>query len=251
MKAGRSDTFLLVHGAWHGGWCWDRVVGALRAQGDTVLAPTLPGMGEHEAPPSRDIGLIQHVAAIVQLIDAQRLDDFVLVGHSYAGMIVSVVADQRAERIRHLVYLDAFVPEHGQSLASLLPAETWAAFEQSSALSGCEHLVPAPPPELFGLSGELALATAPRLRPQPKATLTQPVQLTRGGWAAVPARTYIACDEPAADVFAPFKRRLQQDRSWGYQSMATGHDAMLSAPEELTARLSRIASAARPRRPQA
>ncbi|MFI4868508.1 MAG: alpha/beta fold hydrolase [Steroidobacterales bacterium] len=248
MKAGRPNAFLLIHGAWHGGWCWDRVASALRAQGDTVLAPTLPGMGEHEAPPSKDIGLIQHAAAVLQLIDQQRLDDFVLVGHSYAGMVVSAVADQRAQRIRHLVYLDAFVPEHGQSLASLLPADTWAAFEQSAGLSGSEQLLPAPPPALFGLSGELAMSTAPRLRAQPKATFTQPAQLPRGGWAAVRARTYIACDEPASDVFEPFKRRLQQDRAWGYQSMATGHDAMLSAPDELAARLSRIASEAWPRR---
>lgn len=244
MKAGRPNTFLLIHGAWHGGWCWDSVVAALRAQGDTVLAPTLPGMGEHDALPSKGIGLGQHVASVVRLIDEQRLTDFVLVGHSYAGMVISAVADQRAERIRHLVYLDAFVPEHGQSLASLLPAETWAAFEQSAGASGSEHLLPAPPPELFGLFDELAIATAPRLRPQPKATLTQPAHLARGGWAAVRARTYIACDEPASDVFEPFKRRLQQDRAWGYQSMATGHDAMLSAPIELATRLARIAAPA-------
>ena len=247
MKAGRPNTFLLIHGAWHGGWCWDSVGSALRAQGDTVVAPTLPGMGEHEAPPSKHIGLDQHVAAVMRWIDEQRLDDFVLVGHSYAGMVVSVVADQRAERIRHLVYLDAFVPEHGRSLASLLPAETWAAFEQSAGPSGSGHLLPPPPPQLFGLSGELAMATAPRLKAQPKATFTQPAQLARGGWAAVRARTYIACDEPASDVFEPFKRRLQQDRAWGYQSMATGHDAMLSAPDELAIRLTRIASEIPPR----
>jgi pimeloyl-ACP methyl ester carboxylesterase len=199
-------------------------------------------MGEHEATPSKDISLDRHVAAVVRLIDEQRLDDFVLVGHSYAGMVISAVADQRAERIRHLVYLDAFVPEHGQSLASLLPAHTWAAFEQSTVSSGYQHLVPVPPPELFGLSGQLAVATAPRMRPQPRATLTQPVRLARGGWAAVRARTYIACDQPASDVFEPFKRRLQQHRAWGYQAMATGHDAMLSAPLELATRLTRIAA---------
>jgi pimeloyl-ACP methyl ester carboxylesterase len=242
MNAGRPNTFLLIHGAWHGGWCWDDVVSALHAQGDTVLAPTLPGMGEHEAPPTNGIDLDRHVTAVVRLIDEQRLDDFVLVGHSYAGMIVSAVADQRAERIRHLVYLDAFVPEHGQSLASLLPAQTWAAFEQSAELSGSGQLLPVPPPEMFGLFDQLAAVTAPRLRPQPKATFTQPAQMARGGWAAVRARTYIACDKPAADVFEPFKKRLQQDRGWGYQSMATGHDAMLSAPFELARALTRIAA---------
>ena len=241
MKADRPHSFLLVHGAWHGGWCWDDVAAALRAEGHTVLAPTLPGMGEGEAPASKGIGLEQHVDAVVRLIDQQQLDDFVLVGHSYAGMVVSAVADQRADRIRHLVYLDAFVPEHGQSLASLLPAQTWAAFEHSAATSASEHLVPAPPPELFGLFGQLAIATAPRLKAQPKATLTQAAQLPHGGWAAVRARTYIACDAPASDVFEPFKRRLQQDRAWGYQSMATGHDAMLSAPVDLAQRLARIA----------
>jgi pimeloyl-ACP methyl ester carboxylesterase len=240
MSEARPDTFLLIHGAWHGGWCWDQVASALRAQGHTVLAPSLPGMAEHEPLPSKDIGLDQHVAAVVRLIDEQRLDDFVLVGHSYAGIVVSVVADQRAERIRRLIYLDAFVPEHGQSLASLLPAETWAAFEQSAIASGCEYLLPVPPPQLFGLFDQLALATAPRLRPQPKATCTQAAQLPRGGWAAVRARTYIACDEPGADVFEPFKTRLRQDRAWGYLSIATGHDAMLSAPLELASRLTQI-----------
>ncbi len=108
-KAGtrRKSTYVLVHGAWHGGWCWKRVVPALRAAGHEVYTPTLTGLGEraHLANPAIDLSM--HIADIVNLLEAEELDKVVLVGHSYGGMVVTGVADRAASRLRRVVYLDA------------------------------------------------------------------------------------------------------------------------------------------------
>ena len=117
MKTSSSEafTFLLVHGAWHGGWCWRRVVPLLQQAGHTVLTPSLTGLGERAHLSRPDIDLDTHINDIVMLIDMEELEDIVLVGHSYAGMVVTGVADRVTTKIRRLVYLDAFLPENGKA----------------------------------------------------------------------------------------------------------------------------------------
>ena len=108
-------TFLLVHGAWHGAWCYRRVEGLLRAEGHTVFSPTLTGLGDRSHQFRGDLNVDDHATDVLQLIHYEDLDDIVLVGHSYGGMVVSVVADRTPDKIHALVYLDAFVPKRADA----------------------------------------------------------------------------------------------------------------------------------------
>src|SRR5437763_6310667 len=101
-------TYVLVHGAWHGGWCWQRVTPLLRAAGHEVYTPTLTGLGERAHLGTPDVGLATHVEDIVTMLEYEDLTDVVLVGHSYAGMVITGVAHAVPSRLTHLVYLDAF-----------------------------------------------------------------------------------------------------------------------------------------------
>ena len=119
-------TFVLVHGAWHGGWCYKRVARLLRQAGHDVYTPTLTGLGERAHLMNRAIALDTHVQDIVGVIRCEELSDVVLCGHSYGGMVITGVAEQMAAKIRSLVYLDAFVPENGKCLFDYLPASNRA-----------------------------------------------------------------------------------------------------------------------------
>ena len=116
-----AHTFVLVHGAWHGGWCWLRVADRLRSNGHKVFTPTLTGLGErsHLLRPDIDIGT--HITDVVNVIKWERLTDVVLCGHSYGGFVISGVAEMMAEAIRSIVFLDAFVPRDSDTPQSLTP----------------------------------------------------------------------------------------------------------------------------------
>src|SRR3984957_20745503 len=109
-------TFVLVHGAWHGSWCWKRVRQALQAAGHNVFTPTLTGVADRSHLLSPDVNLDTHIDDVVNLIRWEELSDVVLCGHSYGGMVITGVADALSDRIRSLVYLDAFVPKDGEAL---------------------------------------------------------------------------------------------------------------------------------------
>jgi pimeloyl-ACP methyl ester carboxylesterase len=147
-----STTFVLVHGAWHGGWCWSRVAAILRGRGHTVVTPTQTGLGERSHLLSRSIDLDVFVADVVNILKWEDLTDVVLVGHSFGGNAVSGAADRVPDRIRQLVYLDAIIQENGQSAFSQLPkdvveARTKAAQESSGGVS-----MPTPPASAFGIA---------------------------------------------------------------------------------------------------
>ena len=114
-------TFVLVHGGWHGGWCWQKVIPFLEAAGHEVYAPTLTGLAERASELSPDVGLDTHIQDIVGLLEEKHLQGVILVGHSYGGMVITGVVDQVPERIAHLVYLDTFVPRDGESMADVSP----------------------------------------------------------------------------------------------------------------------------------
>src|SRR5690349_6349785 len=115
-------TFVLVHGAWHGGWCWRKLSPLLAAQGHEVFAPTLTGLGERSHLAGPEVGLAVHVQDVASLLEFEDLREVILVGHSYGGMVLAGVAGRAAERLSQLVYLDAYVPRHGQSMVDLVPA---------------------------------------------------------------------------------------------------------------------------------
>ena len=121
------QTFVLVHGAWHGGWCWSRVADRLRAAGHRVFTPTQTGLGERKHLLSKDITLDTFTKDIINVIEAEELNNIILVGHSFGGLAISGVADAKPEQIRHLVYLDSLMVEGGKSPFDSLPPDVVAA----------------------------------------------------------------------------------------------------------------------------
>ena len=173
-------TFVLVHGAWHGSWCWARVRRALLAQGHRVFTPTLTGVGERSHLLSRDIDLQVHVDDVANLIRWEELDDVILCGHSYGGCVISGVADAVPDRIAALVYLDAFLLEEGEGLHDLLPDEHREMQLSLADEHGDGWRVPPIPAEIFNVNARDREWVDRQCTPQPLATFQQKLRLSGG-----------------------------------------------------------------------
>jgi pimeloyl-ACP methyl ester carboxylesterase len=230
----RTVEYVLVPGAWHGGWCWDRVAPLLRAAGHGVHTPTLTGVSDRAHALTPQVGLGTHVEDVVRLLDAHDLTDVCLVGHSYAGQVVAAVAQLRPERLAWRVHLDAFVPDDGDAAIDLLPAEVAHHYHESVREAGFGWLIPPRSLTTLGVTAEADLAwLTPRLTPHPWRAYTEPVR-TGPEAAAVPAR-YIDCTDWLG-VFAPYADKARR-LGWDVSRLATGHEAMVTAPRELAALL--------------
>jgi pimeloyl-ACP methyl ester carboxylesterase len=219
----RPATFLLVHGAWHGGWCWKKVAPLLRAAGHEVFTPTLTGLGERTHLLTPQVGLDTHIEDVVAVLEYQDLAGVVLVGHSYAGMVIAGVAQRAATRLAGLVYLDAFLPEDGKAVSdymTLVPArdDGW-------------RVPPLGPPAAFGVTdaGDAAWM-APRLGDHPLRCFTQPVALAPGVAGAVWGAFIRSSTAP---FFADAGRRARQQGFRYEELLAADHDAMITQPEAL------------------
>ncbi|RVU14322.1 alpha/beta fold hydrolase [Methylobacterium oryzihabitans] len=229
-----GHRFVLVHGAWHGGWCWRGVAGRLRAAGHAVFAPTCTGLGERAHLLSRDITLDTFVRDVAGVIEAEELDDVVLVGHSFGGLAISGVAEAMPGRIRHLVYLDAMVVPPGRAPFDVIPAGTAAARRRAAEDSSGGLSLPPPPPAAFGVSDpDLTAWMARRLTPHPLGTYESPLRVA-GPIGAGRPRTYVDCTDPAYPALAGVKEWVRAQDGWGWREMATGHNAMMTAPDALT-----------------
>ncbi|MFI5613463.1 alpha/beta fold hydrolase [Amycolatopsis sp. NPDC051903] len=223
-------AFVLLHGAWHGGWAWQRVVPALRAAGHEVFAPTLTGLSDRAHLLSPAIGLGTHVQDVVALLEAHDLRDVVLVGHSYAGQVVTGVADRVPDRVATRVYLDAFAGRDGEAAIDLLPEQVAGHYRESVAGPGFGWLIPVRSLTVLGVTDEADLAwLGPRLTPHPWLTYTEPLRLTGAG-DGVPAQ-FVECTDWLR-VFRPHAQRAA-DLGWKVHEIATGHEAMVTAPGEL------------------
>ncbi len=234
------STFVLLHGAWHGGWAWQRVVPALRAAGHEVHAPTLTGLSDRAHLLTPQVGLATHVQDVVALLEAHDLRDVVLVGHSYAGQVVTGVADRVPERLARRVHLDAFVGDDGEAAIDLLPETVAGHYREAVAGPGFGWLVPVRPLERLGVSERADLDwLAPRLTPHPWLTYTEPLRLT-GGAGRVPG-VFVECVDWMRVFTAQAERAAA--RGWPVHEIATGHEAMVTAPGELAELLLGIAAA--------
>ncbi|MBM3609705.1 MAG: alpha/beta hydrolase [Alphaproteobacteria bacterium] len=234
-------TFVLVHGAWHGGWCWKRVSPFLRAKGHDVFAPTLSGGGEtaHLAAPS--IGLQTHIENVCGLIEKEELRDCVLVGHSYGGMVIAGVAERLHKRIASIVYLDAFVPEDGQALMSLTAPERMRDMVMNAIAHGDGWRVPPPPPSYFGVKTQAdADWITSQCTPQALLTFMQPVQ-AQGAWKSIARKMYIRAAGHPLPTFARFGDALRNDPAWIYRETTCGHEVMIEQPQELAGMLLELA----------
>ena len=238
----RPRTFVLVHGAWHGGWCWRRVADVLMARGNRVFTPTLTGVGDRAHLFSKDISLQTHVEDILAVVETEELSDFVLVGHSYGGFVISGVADALRERVSHYVYLDASVPPDMSPGASF----SWADFNPPEAREARLKLVreqgngvalPAPPPSAFAVTKASDVAWLQRrLRPMPVGTYIGTFTFASSGSNGL-KRTYIASSKPPYALLASTRNRIRDDNTWSFTTIEAGHDSMVTAPDELASLL--------------
>jgi len=240
-----KPTFVLVHGSWHGAWCWSRVLPLLRGAGYDTHAVSLTGVGERAHLLSNDISLTTHINDVLGLIEAEELTNIVLVGHSYGGRVITGVADALLNagkvKLQHLVYLDAVVPKSGESWSSTHAPEVIAARTQAAKDFGKQHGVDAfPPPDasVFGLTGDDAAWVNRRQTPQPLGVYLDGQSFDEPRLARL-ARTFINCNNPALATIEVSRERVKSDiakadKSWQWREMACGHDAMVSHPKELS-----------------
>lgn len=226
-------TFVLVHGAWHGGWCWDRVSPLLTAAGHRVFAPTLTGVSDRAHLLHPGIGLDTHIQDVISLIEAHDLNDVVLVGHSYGGQVITGVADRISKRIAKRIHLDGFIGD-GRSALAMQPSEIAHHYETSVHESGFGWLIPPRSLAKMGVTAQVDLDwLTPRLTPHPWKAWTDELSLTGAVNDVSPA--YIGC----VDWMAVFQPNLEQAKAAGWETvdLATGHEAMVTAPQELAAAL--------------
>lgn len=207
-------TFILIAGGWQGGWAFEKVANLLVAQGHKVQALTLAGLGDVPAPATN---LAAHIEEAVQAIRACS-GDLILVGHSYAGMVITGAADVEPTRIRALVYADAYVPESGDSVWSLTSARFREAFIAGARADG---LTCAPPPNLDS-----------RCRPHPIGTFLQAIELS-DRWRQVPRKTYVGARGWEGSPFLDLYARLSADPDWHTVSLNCGHNIARLEPEAL------------------
>jgi pimeloyl-ACP methyl ester carboxylesterase len=237
---GTASPLVLVHGAFQSAATWDLVAPLLRESGRRVIVATLTGLEGDSSPLSDTIGLETHVRDVVALLERDDLHDVVLVGHSYAGMIITGVAEHARERIAHLVYVDALVPEHGQSAMHLLPQTTRDSFSKLAEEGGGWRVRPNDRLlHLWGLEeGTARTFVEARLCDFTIRCFDQPVDAPTGAAALLP-RTYIASVKegyPAKVVFDPFATRARKE-GWSYHELPAGHDCQAELPEVLSALL--------------
>ena len=238
-------NFVLVHGAWHGAWCWRHVTEALVRAGHRAHAVTLTGVGERAHLMSSSITQETHITDVLHAIQMEEMSDVVLVVHSYGGMLGTAVADRMPERLSHLVYVDAVVPRAGESWSSTHASVTREA-RLAAAKASPVFSFPPPDPAVFGLQAADYEWVKRRQTPHPGHTYTAPLQFDPVRVAAIP-RTFVNCVAPALGTIDAIRPRLSDPRFWDgawlqgggitVETLHTGHDPMISAPAELTALL--------------
>lgn len=231
-----TKTFVLMHGAWHGGWCWHQVAEILRARGHRVTTPTQTGLGERCHLLSTDLTLQTFIDDLVNHVVAEDLQDVTLVGHSFGGNAVSGAAEAIPERINDLVYLDCTILMGGDTLLDKLPPGKLS--ERIASINENDIAVPPPDVSAFGVSDpDQAAWLQPRLTPHPISTMHSPLPLKNPPGNGLPTR-YIACTDPQYHPPGTVEAWVAP-LGWPIEELATGHDAMITAPLALAEILDR------------
>jgi pimeloyl-ACP methyl ester carboxylesterase len=229
----KPPVYVLVHGAWHGGWCWQKVSDKLLGNGDVVYTPTLSGMAERKDKLNQQIDLNTHITDIVELIKKEDLHNVILVGHSYAGAVIAGVADRIPDRLSKLVFLDAMLVRNGQSPLSVSSPDSQKNLIKAAANFDGGLSVPAFPAEAFGITDRKDVAWVnARVSSQPLNTFKQRLTLKHVYGNHLPL-IYIACTSPQMPAIKPFADETRSGKGWKYLELRTGHDAMVTEPEML------------------
>jgi pimeloyl-ACP methyl ester carboxylesterase len=237
-QAGARNTFVLVHGAWHGGWCWRRVADLLQQRGHKVFTPTMTGLGERSHLVEAKVNLATHVTDIVNVIKWEKLNDIVLVGHSYGGVIISGVAEEMREAIGSIVFLDAFVPESGDSLAAKASQPVRESI--AAAVEKGEAVMKPVSAAVFRVNEDDRAWVDAMCTPHPIATLTDKITLT-GARERIARKAYIRAKGYPSGPFDAGQERLKANAEWRVYELPCGHDAMIDMPEQLTEILLEVA----------
>jgi len=221
------STFVIVHGAWSGGWAWGAVARALRAAGHEAFTPTLTGLGERVHLASPEIDLDTHIMDVVNVLRFEALASVVLVGHSYGGMVITGVAERVPERIRRLVYLDAFVPRDGESVEAIVGPEMAGTVIEAGAAHGDGWRVP-----FLGEPIDRERVTA-----MPLAPMRQTI-VVRDALASRLPRSFVHFTakppgDPQGPVIARVAAGLQAEGGWEYHEVAFGHSPQFAVPQEV------------------
>jgi pimeloyl-ACP methyl ester carboxylesterase len=235
LKRGKMANIVFVHGGFHGGWCWAKVAKILRSQGHDVFTPTLTGLGERVHLLSQSIGLDTHINDIVNVIRYEELHDVILVGHSYGGMVVGCVADQMADRIQSIIYLDAFIPKNGQNMFADQIERARTELEELAREKGDGWWVPPvnPKGKILGLTNEEEISWLSRcLTAHPLKTFTDIAKLD--GNTNEIDKYYIYCTQkPHGSSFKKYADEARISPEWTLFEIDAHHDPMISVPEEL------------------
>ncbi len=227
-------TFVLVHGAYHGGWCWRDVAARLRVADHEIFTPTLTGLGERHHLASREVDLETHILDITGVIDWEGLHDIVLVGHSYGGMVIGGVADQRGGQIRSIVYLDAVIPRNGMSVLDFQPPGRAEEFQQAvKSFNGWQ--LPAYSAAYYGVRDLRQQRWVDgKCVPHPFKCMTQKSSLSPDPHANIAQCAYVLCTEPPLPYMQQFFEWAESQDGWTCHEMPTGHDLMVTEPEVLS-----------------
>ena len=231
-------TYVLLHGGWAGGWQWRAVASRLRTAGHEVFRPTFTGLGERLHLASPAVGLETHVRDVLGVVEYEQLHDVILVGFSYSGMVVTAVAERAPDRLAHLVYLDAFIPEDGEALRDLWDAATWQELEERACVAGESWQVPPYPPSTPFPGG-----VRPPGSPHPLKSLMDRVRLGHPAAAAVPRTVILCTGKDERGLYAPINWAAARARAagWRYRELPTVHAAMWTMPDEVTSLLLELA----------
>ena len=242
MAQTKGRTFVLIHGAWHGGWCWGPTADILRAKGHKVYAPSLTGLADRSHLLSTSINLDTHITDIVNLFKWEDIDNAVLVGHSYGGWPISGAAEKLEGKISSIVYVDAFLPENGEKGIDTTSEQFRKALQEAVARGEAGR--PVPPAAAFKIIDKKNIdMVAAKMTPQPVGLALQPIALT-GARNRVAKKTYIRAAAYPQPLFDKYLAACKADKSWKtfeFQASEAGHDIMVDAPQRLAEILMEVA----------
>lgn len=230
---------VLCHGAWSSVWAWTRMRPLMAEAGHRFWAPTYTGLGARLHLASPDVNLETHISDVMGVIETEELRDVVLLGHSYGGMVATGVADRAFDRVRQVIYLDAFVPGDGHSVFDLLPQDHRSRMSAAVEAGDGWRIPPNPsPPD----TAEADLDWIARHRvPMPVACFQQ--KLTLSAEPACPRHYIYARRNMPGDPFRPFYERAQSQSGWTAQALDVSHSPNITAPKTLMASLTTALSA--------
>jgi pimeloyl-ACP methyl ester carboxylesterase len=229
-------TFVLVHGSCHGGWCWKKLSPLLIRNGHNVYTPTLTGLGERSHLVNRSIGLDTHILDIIQVLEYEDLSEVILVGHSYGGLVIGGATEKVPDRIRRLIFLDAYIPQDNKSAFDVIPGLETIYNERRLKEQGKEWLVESYTPEEFGVTNPEDIKwMRTRLSPMTRHTHDQPIRIINARAKSL-SKSFVCFSEFGHSQF----NSQQSDTHWDYHELMRGHDAMITAPKELSELLGSI-----------